>query len=561
MARLAADPVTPAAGLAGQVGSGMSIKLTSICTATGTTHRRATYVNIVDIGGHLRLVILALTLASTATASFGAQLTTGPSSPTAAAVLREAIDAQGGEPALLGVRAVHLDTMSHEYMLEQSERPEGPWYVRYVQTSELRSSALRRLRRQTQRRDWNSPTWSPATPLVQVIDDRTSAYAVGATWRPGFGADVDQVADTFELSPERLLLTARAAKDVRLGSAAIVQGVSQQVIHFTWRGCPATLYLNDWTKRPTRLTIVRDDENGIWGDVTESRTFGWWDVQKGVWYPRQTTIDWNGRPLRDTSVLKLTINPEIKDEDFEVPPETRALFDKVRNQPAGLTGSVFDPSRAVDLGEGIVLLPGSWNVMLVKQNDGVVILDGPISSAYSSAVIKFAQTRFPGSKIKAVVSTSDAWPHIGGLREYASWSVPLYVLDLNRPLVDRLLQATRTFSADRLSQTTKRPVVTSIASARVLGSGTNELRLLPVRGEHGERMLIVYLPGRNLLYTSDLVQRARTGGFFMPAILVEVKEALVRHGVSMPATVVGMHLGPTEWKEVESAIAAAGKNQ
>jgi hypothetical protein len=28
--------------------------------------------------------------------------------------------------------------------------------------------------------------------------------------------------------------------------------------------------------------------------------------------------------------------------------------------------------------------------------------------------------RYPGVKVKAVVTTSDAWPHLGGVREYVA---------------------------------------------------------------------------------------------------------------------------------------------
>jgi hypothetical protein len=44
----------------------------------------------------------------------------------------------------------------------------------------------------------------------------------------------------------------------------------------------------------------------------------------------------------------------------------------------------------------------------------------------------------------AVLSTSDTWPHIGGMRFAVSQDFNLYVLDLNRPL----LAAARRGAAD-----------------------------------------------------------------------------------------------------------------
>ena len=65
-------------------------------------------------------------------------------------------------------------------------------------------------------------------------------------------------------------------------------------------------------------------------------------------------------------------------------------------------------------------LPGAFNVALVRQPDGVVVIEATTSGPYSAAVIAAAEKRFPGAKIKAVVTTSDAWPHVGGIREYVS---------------------------------------------------------------------------------------------------------------------------------------------
>ena len=71
-------------------------------------------------------------------------------------------------------------------------------------------------------------------------------------------------------------------------------------------------------------------------------------------------------------------------------------------------------------------------------------------------------------------------------------------------------------------------------------------------------MMIAAMPGMDLVYTSDLVQRSSRGaGFFMPSMLVETIEALKREKLDAPARAVGMHLAPTPWSELEAAVAAA----
>jgi len=46
-----------------------------------------------------------------------------------------------------------------------------------------------------------------------------------------------------------------------------------------------------------------------------------------------------------------------------------------------------------------VIVRGLWNVEEIRQTDGIIILEGPISSGYSKRVIEDARKRFPGLPI------------------------------------------------------------------------------------------------------------------------------------------------------------------
>src|ERR1044072_3298931 len=59
----------------------------------------------------------------------------------AGAVVGRPIDALGGETALKSIAALQLDAIGHEYFIDQSERPEGPFVIRYLQTTEKRDAA------------------------------------------------------------------------------------------------------------------------------------------------------------------------------------------------------------------------------------------------------------------------------------------------------------------------------------------------------------------------------------------------------------------------------------
>jgi glyoxylase-like metal-dependent hydrolase (beta-lactamase superfamily II) len=337
--------------------------------------------------------------------------------------------------------------------------------------------------------------------------------------------------------------------------------VPQHVVGFTFDGLRCRLFLNRWTHLPTLLEVTRDDS--IWGDVVERRWFGFWTLEAGgLMYPRQTTTEWNGLPFMDETVQGLTVDGPIDETLFAIPAEAKAAFAANASAAVGMGSLTLDPSRAVALADWLVQLPGGFNVALVNQPDGVVIIEGTTSSGYSQAVIAEAEKRFPGRPIKAVVTTSDAWPHIAGMREYVARGTPIYALDLNVDILTRLASAPRTFSPDALARAPKRPDFRPVSDRVTIGSGETRMELIPVRGETGERMMLAWFPGLRTLYSSDLIQRNRPGSptpFFMPSMVAEVVDAARREGLTDVQQAFGMHLPPMPWTTIVEAVAAAKK--
>src|SRR5262249_7906423 len=167
-----------------------------------------------------------------------------------------------------------------------------------------------------------------------------------------------------------------------------------------------------------------------------------------------------------------------------------------------------------------------------------------------------SEKRFPGLPIKAVISTSDAFPHFAGVREYASHGIPLYILDVNQPIIKRLLGAPFRSFPDALAKKPRRADLRLVSQKEVIGKGENRLELYPVRSESGERMLMVYAPQRRLLYASDLVQPKPDGTFFMPQYLSELAEAAAREKLEVEK-VFAMHSGVLGWSEIDQAIQKA----
>src|SRR5215204_1934015 len=104
------------------------------------------------------------------------------------AIVSRAIEAMGGEAALKNLSSLQIEAVGHDFFIDQSERPEGPFIVRYVQTSEKRDLAGARSRMESQQRFTQVPDWAGAG-LATIVDAEAAASSrgerYGATGGPG----------------------------------------------------------------------------------------------------------------------------------------------------------------------------------------------------------------------------------------------------------------------------------------------------------------------------------------------------------------------------------------
>lgn len=480
--------------------------------------------------------------------------TSGPALP----VVEAGMDAMGGRGALEGLTAVRSSSIGHIYGIEQSERPEGPWIVTYEQRDETVDFDGGRVRRKLQQRMLQFPEWRGPTI---IYDDGAVALETPAGQRPGRPTMAAPFRDRLRLGPERILLTAAAAGDLHRLPDDALQRVPHHRVAFTEDGDPVTVWLNADTGLPTAVDVVRTPGPAlafVWGDVRLRTLFSAWAMEPGgLRYPHQWDVELNGTPWTSTTIVALDTHPDIDDADLTVGVDVAEAFRRAPTYSAtdlDLGENPFGPDQdPVEVADGIVIFPGSWNTALVRVDDGVVVLEAPLTSAYSEQVLAEAARRWPELDVTAVVSTSDAWPHIGGLRAYVADGVPVYANWLDEPIIQRLLDAPHRREPDRLARSPRplelRPVVDSVG----LGSGPNRMVLYTIRGETSERMLMAYFPERRLLYGADLVQPMPDGRFWMTQYISELVQAVRREGLQVD-TVWAMHATPMPWSRLVEAL-------
>jgi hypothetical protein len=111
-------------------------------------------------------------------------------------------------------------------------------------------------------------------------------------------------------------------------------------------------------------------------------------------------------------------------------------------------------------------------------------------------------------RIKALISTSNAWLHIGGIRAFAALpGIKIYHPARNRPIIEKLLKAPYITEPDAFAKILKPSFsLTGITDTLAVGTGNNRLVLYAYKTETGDRQMMVYFPQYKLVYTSDLYQ-------------------------------------------------------
>lgn len=479
-------------------------------------------------------------------------------SRSAAALLQKAIEAQGGEKLLRSIRSVQWIASGYRNELEESERPEGPYITDFLSIREMDDYAGDRYFRSV-----NTSVY----PLYKSVSAITMSDGVAMQSRggpPSVGTPevIRLVKERMALNPERLLLTALDSSDAHMEKGAVLQGTPQDVVTFTLDGAPVRIFLNTYTHLPTAVDYSGPLAHGGYflylGDVTQRTYYGlWWLAKGGVHLPMQRNVEANGMPDQMSVISKLEINAPLSEADLSIPPTTKARFrpdaPAYDLEKAQLGNPAQPPS---ELAPGIVFIPGSWNTTLIRRQDGVVVLEAPISSGYSAQIIAEAHKRFPGVPIKAVVTTSDSWPHIAGIREFVAQGVPIYALDLNKPIVERLIEAKRVSKPDALAKSPRAADFRLITQRTTLGSGNTRMEIIPIHGETSERQMMVYFPEHHLLYGSDPLQKMPDGSYFYPQTVTELTDAVKRENLA-PQHFFMMHVGPTPWADLAKAIDAA----
>lgn len=470
-------------------------------------------------------------------------------------LIDSAMHAMGGRELLQSIGTVRIQANGQRNFLEQSIRPEGPWVIdMYRLDLGLDFGKHRLISKQTRTGQLGrlGPPVQDQAPVEYAVAEGIAATRTAQGFQPYPRLALQEADEILAFNPLRILFTAEKSRDLELKKDEMLHGMPQHVLAWSNHGIAVKLYLDATSHLPSAVTWTAPRPLDIywhgWGDVATLLDFENWDLRpNGLRIPTQWNTIRNGLPETTLQQYALELNPVLDEQawafDSAIREQIKQLPPDIDAMPLGRQGQ-----PAAELAPGIIKIPGNWDVTLVRQEDGVVVLEAPISNAYSALVLREAKRRFPDLPVKAVVSTTDAWPHIAGLREYVAAGIPIYIVDLNQVIVRRLLAAPHTLRPDALQRAPKPAQLRLVSNKLTIGEGTNRIELLPM----GERMMIAWLPEQKLMYTSDRIQTWDKN--WWPADGLQDLQTRFEWLNPMPERCFGMHYPVTPCAELRQAL-------
>jgi glyoxylase-like metal-dependent hydrolase (beta-lactamase superfamily II) len=296
------------------------------------------------------------------------------------------------------------------------------------------------------------------------------------------------------------------------------------------------------------VAIERVTDDPILGDRSTETLYTRWEDAGGVMLPRQIDVHVNGRLQQHIVITTASMNSAVTESDFVIPDSISARASAVAPPPTPLTVTLNELGPNVWRAEG-----GTHHSLVVRQATGLVVVEGPQSSARTRAVLDTLRSRFPGVAVRTLVPTHHHWDHTGGVREYLAHVTEVIAHARNVEFVRGIGAAQKTVAPDALSRGGRIASVRAAnAQVTILGAGETAVQLIELPTTHAQGMLAAYVPSLRILFVSDVL----TPGPTLAPLGSRELVAMVRARGLTVDRVVGGHGGIAAWADVERAAAA-----
>lgn len=290
----------------------------------------------------------------------------------------------GGAERLASLTSSRAEYMTMWQRTTWDSRPaaDAPSFERHV---DLRDYTTRRWRNT---RYFVPGTMSIADVVNDTIGARTQPARTGGTETVPLNVTyVDERRELFAFAPERTLLLARAARDLRALPDTSIDGQRHRRVRATVEGFVATYYLREADKLPARVHYRADATNDFglaqWEVHDIDVWYGnWMRVAPGVLVPRQRDVYRVGRPYKRMTALTLAFNVPAPADSFAIADEVAQRFLATEQRPmwkisldsAQIVAEHFASFPRFIGSVGALRVGGQWVLIETAQHRGAVDL-------------------------------------------------------------------------------------------------------------------------------------------------------------------------------------------
>lgn len=274
------------------------------------------------------------------------------------------------------------------------------------------------------------------------------------------------------------------------------RGRREHAIAFTTaEGDAATLYFDAGTN-----LLSRREEMGIGslGDEVDAYLFSDYETVGGFAVPRAMELRWNGLLTGRQRLVRFAAAAELPDSLLRVPDGYTPAA------PGGAPAAV----RIADGMHYLERIGGSHRSLVVDTEEGLVVVDAPVSVDASEAAIRLIEQTHPGRPIRYVVITHHHGDHIAGIAAFAARGATVLASAGSEAYLRRMATVPRTLGVLAPTAVEARiPAIEAVAGRRVIGRGPRRVEVIDVGPtSHAAAMLAVYVPAQRLLFQGDLLR-------------------------------------------------------
>lgn len=457
-------------------------------------------------------------------------------------VLVAAAEAHGGLEKLRAIKTAYRGGRGKTYTLGQGMLPDAPPIMRDLESELWMDFAGNRVRNETKSRIGGVPTNNRA-----VMSGDTGYFwnaATGTSTRAASAAQLTGLRNALRRDPLRLIVNALS----RLESARSIgteqfQGRAHDVLVIAdTDGSLLTFYFDSQSHLLSKLETWSDAQ--VLGDTLTEQIFSDYRTVNGIKVPFRLTVRTAGQTVQETAYSTIRLDEPPPAEAFDIPKDVL--------DPSPIATA---PMHVTTLAPGVHLLGGgAHNTLSVEFRDYVVVIEAPLSSDRSRAVLNKVKELAPGKPVRWVVATHHHFDHSGGLREYIAEGVTVVTHPKNAEFIRGLGKVPRTLRPDRLSAKAEEPRVESVSGKRTFSDGEQTVEIHPVQTTHAEDMVIAWLPRQKILFNSDLFGPPLVGPVGVANdFAVELLRAIRSAGWEVQ-TLAGGHGRPGTLAELEQAV-------